>query len=106
MILAATLVGLAVVILAMTVITVRNDLPLWVYVVVALATHPLAALLTHETALGDLGPQPVMKWAVSLALIATGNAILSVLLGMYRKRNGARGPRPAGPEDREPDMTS
>lgn len=85
MILAATLAALAVVILVMAVITVRNDLPLWVYVLIALATHPVAKLLTQDTALGDLGPEPVMDWAVSLTLIATGAALLSVLLDKRRK---------------------
>jgi hypothetical protein len=106
MILAATLAALAVVILTMTVITIRNDLPLWVYLLVALATHPLAKLATHDTALGDLAPEPVMNWAVSLALIATGNAILSVLLGRYRKRDGARGPRAQQAGNREPDASA
>lgn len=106
MILAATLAGLVLVILTMTVITIRHDLPLWVYVLMALATYPLAKLLMHDTALGDLGARPVMDWAVSLALIATGNAILSVLLGWYRKRHGARDPRPQQAEDREPDVSA
>ncbi|WP_275003281.1 hypothetical protein [Promicromonospora iranensis] len=58
MILAATLVVLGIVFLAMVFVTVRNELPLWAYVLVALAVHPLAAFLIHDTALGDIGPEP------------------------------------------------
>jgi hypothetical protein len=106
MILAATLVTLTVVLLVMATITVRNDPPLWVYLLVALAAHPLGRLLTHDTALGGLTSAPVLDWAVSLSLAATGTAIISVLLGLYRKRYGARGPRAQQAGDREPDMAS
>jgi cbb3-type cytochrome oxidase subunit 3 len=103
MILAATLVVLGIVFLAMVFVTVRNELPLWAYVLVGLAVHPLAAFLIHDTALGDIGPQPVMDWALSLPLIATGAGIVSILYDKRRKRDARRGLQAALPEDHEPD---
>ncbi|NBM15863.1 hypothetical protein [Streptomyces sp. GC420] len=79
------------VIVGMTVLSLRNEPPFWAVLLICLAAYPLAAPLLRLPLLSGAGHTSVVEWGVRLALISTGTAALSLVRGRRRKQEPVPG---------------
>ncbi|GGR25554.1 hypothetical protein GCM10010251_46930 [Streptomyces aurantiogriseus] len=77
-----------VVICASSAVSVSNEPPFWMVLIVCLATYPLSTALLGRPELAHAGSGFVSEWSVRLAVVSAVTALLSLFIG-----KGRRGPR-------------